>query len=44
VKGILRLLRQPFTEDQVGELPSLADVDGRQTVDDADFPRLMLDV
>jgi calmodulin len=43
VKKILRSLKQPFTEDQIGELLSQADVDGQQTVDYADFSKLMLD-
>jgi Ca2+-binding EF-hand superfamily protein len=43
VRQILRSIKEPFTDDQIGELLGQADVDGSDTVKYDDFVRLILD-
>jgi calmodulin len=43
IQRILKSLKQPFTDDQIAELISQADVDGQDTVNYRDFVKVMLD-
>jgi Ca2+-binding EF-hand superfamily protein len=43
IRQILRNLKEPFTDDQIGELLGQADVDGADSVKYEDFVKLMLD-
>jgi Ca2+-binding EF-hand superfamily protein len=43
IQNILRSLKQPFTEDQIAELLSQADVDAQSKVNYRDFVKVMLD-
>jgi calmodulin len=43
IQKILKSLKQPFTEDQIAELLSQADVDAQSTVNYRDFVKVMLD-
>jgi Ca2+-binding EF-hand superfamily protein len=43
IQKILRSIKRPFTDDQIAELLASADVDAQQSVDYADFVKLILD-
>jgi calmodulin len=43
IHKILKSLKQPFTEDQISELISQADVDAQSTVDYREFVKVMLE-
>jgi calmodulin len=43
IEKILKSLKQPFTEDQIAELISQANVDEQSTVDYREFVRVMLE-
>jgi calmodulin len=43
IEKILKSLKQPFTDDQISELISQADVDEQASIDYREFVRVMLD-
>jgi calmodulin len=43
IQNILKSLNQPFTDDQIAELISQADAEGKSSVDYQEFVKVMLD-